>query len=142
MNGPSIAGRRVGVIGLGAMGAGMAGSLRRAGADVHVADAREGVAAAFAQQGGTACANAAELGAQCEVVVSVVVNAAQTEEVLFGDDGAAAALRPGSVFVMCSTVDPNLSIEFERRLEAIGLRYVDAPISGGAARTKAGPNNV
>ena len=53
----SIAGRRVGVIGLGAMGSGMAGSLRRAGADVQVCDARDGVAAAFAAQGAIACRN-------------------------------------------------------------------------------------
>ena len=57
----SIAGRQVGLIGLGAMGSGMAGSLRRAGADVHVCDACEGVAAAFAAQGGTPCTTPAEL---------------------------------------------------------------------------------
>jgi len=142
----SIAGRRVGLIGLGAMGSGMAGSLRRAGADVHVCDAREGVAAAFAAQGGTACRTPAELAARCDVVVSVVVNAAQTEAVLFGDPeesgGAAAAMKPGSVFVMCSTVDPNVSIAFERRLEALGLLYVDAPISGGAVRAASGEMTV
>jgi 3-hydroxyisobutyrate dehydrogenase len=141
----SIAGRRVGLIGLGAMGAGMAGSLRRAGADVHVCDARDGVAAAFAAQGGTACKTSAELAARCEVVVSVVVNAAQTESVLFGangNDGAAAAMRQGSVFVMCSTVDPNWSIALEARLEALGLLYVDAPISGGAAKAASGEMTV
>ena len=142
----SLAGRRVGLIGLGAMGSGMAGSLRRAGAELFVCDAREGVAAAFAAQGGTACATPAELGARAEVVVSVVVNAAQTESVLFGDGdgaaGAAAAMRPGSVFVMCSTVDPNVSIAFERRVEAAGLLYVDAPISGGAAKAASGQMTV
>ena len=139
---PSIAGRRVGVIGLGAMGSGMAGSLRRAGADVHVCDVRDGVAAAFAKGGGTACASVADLAMRSEVVVSVVVNAAQTEGVLFGDSGAAAAMHRGSVFVMCSTVDPNVSIDFERRVEARGLRYVDAPISGGAARAASGEMTV
>ena len=139
---PSIAGRRVGVVGLGAMGSGMAGSLRRAGADVHVCDARDGVAAAFAKNGGTACANVAELAMRSDVVVSVVVNAEQTEAVLFGDGGAAAAMGPGSVFVMCSTVDPNVSIDFERRVEARGLLYVDAPISGGAARAASGEMTV
>ncbi len=142
----SITGRRAGLIGLGAMGSGMAGSLRRAGADVHVCDARDGVAAAFAAQGGTACKTPAELAARCEVVVSVVVNAAQTETVLFGagegDGGAAAAMKPGSVFVMCSTVDPNVSIAFERRHEAMGLLYVDAPISGGAAKAASGEMTV
>ena len=136
----------MGLIGLGAMGAGMAGSLRRAGADVHVCDVREAAATAFAAQGGTACKTPAELAARCEVVVSVVVNAAQTEAVLFGagegDGGAAAAMKPGSVFVMCSTVDPNVSIAFERRLEAMGRLYVDAPISGGAAKAASGKMTV
>jgi len=138
----SISGRRVGVVGLGAMGSGMAGSLRRAGAAVHVCDVREGAAATFAKEGGTACASIAELATRCEVVVSVVVDAAQTEAVLFGSDGAAAAMRPGSAFVMCSTVDPNVSIDFERRVEACGLHYVDAPISGGAAKAAAGEMTV
>ncbi len=142
MNDSSLAGRPVGVIGLGAMGAGMAGSLRRAGCDIHVCDVREGVAAAFAAQGGTASATPAELAARCDVVVSVVVNAAQTEDVLFGNGRVAAAMRPGSVFVMCSTVDPNVSIAFEGRLEATGLLYVDAPISGGAAKAASGEMTV
>jgi putative dehydrogenase len=142
MNDASVSGRKVGVIGLGAMGAGMAGSLRRAGCAVHVCDVREGVAATFAKGGGTACSDPADLAARCELVVSVVVNAAQTESVLFSVQGAAAAMRPGSVFVMCSTVDPNVSIDFERRLEAMGLRYVDAPISGGAAKAASGEMTV
>jgi 3-hydroxyisobutyrate dehydrogenase len=131
----------VGLIGLGAMGAGMAGSLRRAGFAPHVFDIRPGVAEAFAREGGTACASVAELAAACDVVVSVVVNAQQTEEVLFGssgDQGVAAAMKPGSVFVMCSTVDPNVSIAFEQRLQALGLLYLDAPISGGAAKAASG----
>ncbi|MEO8523952.1 MAG: NAD(P)-dependent oxidoreductase, partial [Caldimonas sp.] len=142
MNKSTLAGQHVGVIGLGAMGAGMAGSLRRAGCNVHVCDIREGVAAAFASQGGIACATPAELASHCDVIVSVVVNSAQTEAVLFGDGGVAAAMRPGSVFVMCSTVDPNVSIAFERRVEAMGLLYVDAPISGGAARAASGEMTV
>jgi L-threonate 2-dehydrogenase len=130
--------KKVGLIGLGAMGRGMADSLRRAGFDVHVCDVRAEVAQAFAADGGTACATPAELAAQCDVLLSVVVNAAQTESVLFGEGGAAAALRPGSVFVMCSTVAPERSIEFERRLAAIGVLYLDAPISGGSAKAAAG----
>ena len=128
----------VGVIGLGAMGSGMAGSLRRGGYRVHAFDARPGVAQAFAKDGGTACSSAAELAAACEVVVSVVVNAAQTEDVLFGAGAVAAALKPGSVFVMCSTVDPNWSIALEGRLAERGLLYLDAPISGGAAKAASG----
>lgn len=124
----------VGLIGLGAMGRGMAASLRRAGFPVHVFDVRAEAAQAFVAEGGTACGSPAEIARSCEVLVSVVVNAAQTEEVLFGPDGAAAAMRPGSVFVMCSTVDPNWSVALEARLAERGLLYLDAPISGGAAK--------
>src|SRR6185503_3572308 len=80
----------------------------------------------------------AEVARACEVVISVVVNAAQTEAVLFGPEGAAQALRPGSVFVMCSTVDPSWSAALEARLEARGILYLDAPISGGAAKAAQG----
>ena len=127
-----------GLIGLGAMGNGMAQSLRRAGYNVHVYDMRPEAAQAFAKEGGVAARSLPELAAACDVVVSVVVNAAQTESVLFGPDGCAAAMKPGSVFVMCSTVDPSWSVAIEKRLNDMGLLYIDAPISGGAAKAASG----
>ena len=131
----------VGIIGLGAMGVGIAKTLRNNGFTIHVCDVSPGVAEAFVADGGTAHATTAALAAVSDVVVSVVVNAAQTECVLFGDDGksgAASTMRPGSTFVMCSTVDPNWSVVLEARLNALGLHYVDAPISGGAAKAASG----
>ena len=127
-----------GVIGLGAMGSGMAASLRRHGWQVHVFDVRSEVAQAFAGQGGVASASPAELAGHCDIIVSVVVNAAQTESVLFGEGGCAAAMKPDSVFVMCSTVDPNWSIALEAQLAALDILYLDAPISGGAAKSASG----
>ncbi|MGV9852771.1 NAD(P)-dependent oxidoreductase, partial [Streptomyces sp. NPDC003442] len=129
---------RVGVVGLGAMGLGMARSLRTAGYDVGVHDLRPEVAEGFARDGGTAYASPGDLAAAVDVVVSVVVNAAQVESVLFGADGAADRLRPGAVFVMCSTVDPGWSAELGGRLAERGALYLDAPISGGAARAATG----
>ena len=128
----------VGLIGLGAMGLGMATSLRRAGYLVHVCDVRREAAETFARGGGVARASPAELGAACTVIFSVVVNAEQTEAVLFGKDGAAAAMQPGSVFAMCSTVPPAFAVNLEQRLEKMGLLFLDAPISGGAARAASG----
>lgn len=131
----------IGLIGLGAMGLGMAQSLRRGGFVPTVFDIRPGVAEAFAREGGSAAASAAELARANDVVVSVVVNAAQTEALLFGDGadgGIAAAMKPGSLFVMCSTVDPHWAAALEARLEALGLWMLDAPISGGAAKAAAG----
>ena len=128
----------VGVIGLGAMGNGMAQSVRRAGYAPYVFDVRAEAAQNFANDGGTACASLADLGKNSDVVVSVVVNAAQTESVLFGKDGCAATMKPGSVFIMCSTVDPNWSVALEARLASLGILYIDAPISGGAAKAASG----
>jgi putative dehydrogenase len=133
---------QAGVVGLGAMGAGIAATLRRKGYEVHVCDVRPGVADAFAAQGGVACTNPAEVAAACPVVISVVVNAQQTESVLHGEGGAAAAMKPGSTFVMCSTVDPNWSVALEARLNERGIHYIDAPISGGAAKAASGQMTV
>ena len=132
----------VGVIGLGAMGMGMAQSLRRAGHVVNVFDVRAEVAQKFAAEGGVACASLADIAKVSDVLVSVVVNAAQTESVLMGDGTAQSGcinhLKPGSVFVMCSTVDPAFSVGLEKTLNAKGLLYIDAPISGGAAKAASG----
>jgi 3-hydroxyisobutyrate dehydrogenase len=132
----------VGVIGLGAMGMGMAQSLRRAGHQVHVFDVRSAVAQKFAAEGGVACSNLADIAAASDVLVSVVVNAAQTESVLFGDGSANSGcihhLKAGSVFVMCSTVDPAFSVGLEKTLNDKRLHYIDAPISGGAAKAASG----
>lgn len=128
----------VGLVGLGAMGRGMAQSLRRKGYALRVHDARAEAVRQFAADGGVACGSPAEAARGCDVLVSVVVNAAQTESVLFGEQGAAAAMARGSVVVMCSTVDPNFSRALEARLAGLGLRYLDAPISGGAARAARG----
>jgi L-threonate 2-dehydrogenase len=128
----------IGLVGLGAMGLGMAKSLRRAGYSLRVFDIRRDVADAFAAEGGVACNSPAAVAAACEVLISVVVNAAQTEAVLFGEGGAAAAMTAGSVFVMCSTVDPGWSNALEQRLAQNGILYLDAPISGGAAKAAKG----
>ncbi|ABE46759.1 L-threonate dehydrogenase [Polaromonas sp. JS666] len=132
----------VGVIGLGAMGRGIAQTLRSAGYAVHVYDVRAQAVQEFVAAGGVACDTLTQLAAACEVVVSVVVNAAQTEDVLWSEQGVASAMKSGSVFVMCSTVDPQWSIATEARLDKLGIHYVDAPISGGAAKAAAGQMTV
>src|ERR1700744_5642789 len=103
--------RNVGVIGLGAMGLGVARSLLRAGFRVHACDLRDDVLQAFVGEGGVGCANPAELGAQCEVVITLVVNAAQTEAVLLGEHGALASMKPGSVVIASATVAPEFRSE-------------------------------
>ena len=134
--------RNVGVIGLGAMGLGVARSLLRAGFRTHACDVRREVLAAFAAEGGIACATPAELGAACEVVLTLVVNAQQTESVLLGADGAAGAMRAGSVVIASATVAPEFAETLAARLAAMGLGMIDAPVSGGAAKAASGQLTV
>jgi len=128
----------IGLIGLGAMGLGMASSLRRSGYALNVCDARFEVAENFALAGGNAYKTPAELAKVSDIIISVVVNAEQTETVLFGEHGAASEMKQKSLFIMCSTVDPNWSASLEKRLNDLGFLYLDAPISGGAAKAASG----
>ena len=126
------------VIGLGSMGYGMAMSLMRAGASVAGYDPAPGVAERFAAEGGRAAASPADAARGADVVVAVVVNADQTEAVLFGEGGCADAMAADGVFVSCATMAPERARGLARRLEAIGRHYLDAPMSGGAARAADG----
>ncbi|MGV2290340.1 L-threonate dehydrogenase [Trinickia sp. YCB016] len=130
--------RNIGVIGLGAMGLGVARSLLRAGFRVHACDLRAHVVESFAAEGGIPCISPAELGSRCEVVITLVVNAAQTEAVLFGEFGAAARMKPGGVVIASATVSPDFAVALGKRVEAAGLLMLDAPVSGGAARAASG----
>lgn len=134
--------RNVGVIGLGAMGLGVARSLLRAGFRIHACDVRREVLDAFAAEGGIACATPEEMGAACEVVLTLVVNAQQAEAVLLGEHGAAAAMRAGSVVIASSTVAPEFAEALAARLAAKGIGMIDAPVSGGAAKAASGQLTV
>src|SRR3979409_1341042 len=89
---------RVAVIGLGSMGFGMATSLRRAGFDVTGCDVSAETGARFVAEGGRGAKTPADAAKAADIVVSVVVNAAQTETVLFGANGVAETLAKGAVF--------------------------------------------
>ncbi|MCU1716915.1 L-threonate dehydrogenase [Pseudomonas sp. 5P_3.1_Bac2] len=130
--------KNVGVIGLGAMGLGIARTLLRSGFNVHAYDVRSAVIEQFSEEGGVACTSPAHIAAECDLIISVVVNAEQTDTVLFGETGAVVGLRPGSVVIGCATVAPTYAVELGQKLAALGLLYLDAPISGGAAKAAAG----
>jgi len=128
----------VGVIGLGTMGMGAAQSLLRAGFTVHGCDLRPEIIARFEAGGGVACASPRELGARCDVIVTLVVNAEQTDAVLFGKDGAVEGLRPGAVVIASATVAPEYAQGLARRLADRQILMLDAPVSGGGAKAAAG----
>jgi putative dehydrogenase len=133
---------RVAVIGLGSMGHGMALSLRRNGFDVVGCDVNPEAIERFRAEGGAGASLPAEAGAGADVVISVVVNSAQTEAVLFGEDGCAETMKPGSLFISSATMAPDAARRLAARAAERGLLYLDAPISGGAKRAAEGELTV
>lgn len=126
------------VIGLGSMGGGMAASLMRAGFDVSGFDVNQDACTRLAAEGVRIGATPAAAAGGADCVIAVVVNADQTEAVLFGADGCAATMKPGGVFVSSATMAPERARALAARLEATGRHYLDAPMSGGAARAADG----
>jgi putative dehydrogenase len=129
---------RIAVIGLGSMGFGMATSLKRAGLDVTGCDVSAEAVARFVADGGKGAKTPAEAARQADIVICVVLNAAQTETVLFGKDGVVETLAKDAVFVSSATMDPEVAKRLAKQLEATGRHYLDAPISGGAQRAAQG----
>lgn len=130
--------RSVALIGLGSMGLGMAKSLLAAGHAVSGYDVASAAVAALEGLGGRATTNPAEAATGADVVVVVVVNAAQTEAVLFGASGIVAIMPKGSVVISCATMAPEAARDLADRCAAQGVLYLDAPMSGGAARAGSG----
>jgi 3-hydroxyisobutyrate dehydrogenase len=126
------------VIGLGSMGLGMARSLLRAGFEVAGFDVSADAIARFVAAGGRSATTPADAADGAGIVIAVVVNAAQTEAVLFGEGGCADVMHPGSVFVSSATMAPDVARRLAARLQAMGPHYLDAPMSGGAARAEEG----
>nr|WP_294553987.1 L-threonate dehydrogenase [uncultured Rhodopila sp.] len=133
---------KVGVIGLGNMGMGAALNLLNKGHAVTGCDVRAESRDAFAAAGGAVAETPAALPADLEAVVVFVINAAQTEQVLFGENGCLAGLPRGGVVLCCATIAPEAAKALGRRIEAAGFLMLDTPVSGGAAGAKAGTMTV
>lgn len=128
---------KIGVVGLGSMGHGIAASLLRAGHSVCGADVNP-QAVTRLQAAGAMAETIGEAAPGLDAIVVVVLNAAQTETVLFGPDGVAKRLPKGSVVVCCVTVAPTFARDMAARLDAMGLLFLDAPISGGSVKAASG----
>jgi 3-hydroxyisobutyrate dehydrogenase len=127
-----------GIIGIGNMGLAIALRLLELGRAVRVRDidaAREAIAAAH---GAEVAASPAALARGCDAVIVAVVDAAQCEDVLFGRDGAAAALAAGAAVLLCPTLGPASTVAIAARLAERGIDCIDAPMSGGPARARDG----
>lgn len=132
---------KVAVIGLGSMGYGMAQSCVRAGLETYGFDVVQAQMDRFRQDGG-ASGELVDVARSLDVVAVVVLNAAQTQAVLFGENGIVAQLRPGAVVMACATVPPDFARDMEARCQAAGVLYLDAPISGGSLKAASGDLSI
>ena len=130
---------RVGFIGLGIMGSRMAACLRRAGFELVVWNRTRATADAWAaEHGATVAESPAEVGAQCGVVVTMVVDGDQVREVLLGDDGVAQGAAPGTVCIDCSTIAPGDARAIAAALAERDIAFMDAPVSGSSPKAENG----
>ncbi|MBS0434956.1 MAG: NAD-binding protein [Proteobacteria bacterium] len=132
----------LGVVGLGSMGYGAAVSALKRGVSTFGFDSSAAARERFVAAGGQVAASLADLAARCDVVQVLVVNAMQTEAVLFGEQGLAATLRRGAVVIASATVDPALPPQWEAKLAERGIHFIDGPVSGGAKKAAEGQMTV
>jgi L-threonate 2-dehydrogenase len=133
---------KVGVIGLGNMGMGAALNLLNKGHTVTGCELRAEIRDAFAAAGGAVVASPDALPPDLEAVVVFVINAAQTEQVLFGETGCLARMPKGGVVLCCATVAPEAAKTLGRKIEDAGFLMLDTPVSGGSVGARAGTMTV
>lgn len=123
---------KVGFIGLGIMGKPMAKNLIKAGYELVVADKFATAAVEeLVAMGATAANTNAEVAALVDTLIIMVPNSPHVKDVLFGENGAAEALRPGSIVLDCSSINPVASREICAELAKKGIEMMDSPVSGG-----------
>jgi 2-hydroxy-3-oxopropionate reductase len=128
----------VGFIGLGVMGAPMAGHLVDAGHDVVVFNRSRAKVDALEARGAVGGTSPAHVGEKADVVITMLPDSPDVEEVLFGADGAVSTLQPGSLVIDCSTISPDAAVAIAARLAEKDIAFVDAPVSGGDVGAIAG----
>lgn len=132
---------KIGFIGLGIMGAPMAGQLIKGGHEVHLYS-RTQVPQELTAAGGRSCASATEVAQNADIIITMVPDTPHVEDVLFGESGVAKGLSSGKIVVDMSSISPVATKEFARRINALGCDYLDAPVSGGEVGAKAGTLSI
>jgi 2-hydroxy-3-oxopropionate reductase len=127
---------KLGFIGLGIMGAPMAGHLRAAGHELFV-NTRSSVPQALLDAGAVACKTPAEVAKQADVIFTMVPDTPDVAKVLFGEGGIASALGKGKTVIDMSSISPIETQEYAKKVEATGADWLDAPVSGGEVGAKA-----
>ncbi|MGE0331176.1 MAG: 2-hydroxy-3-oxopropionate reductase [Ramlibacter sp.] len=129
-------GLKIGFIGLGLMGAPMAGHLLNAGHVLYV-HTHGKLPQALADGGATVCTTSQGVAQRADIIFIMVPDTPDVQAVLFGEQGVAAGLQPGKLVVDCSSIDPIATRGFAERIRALGCGYVDAPVSGGEVGARA-----
>jgi len=129
-------GLKLGFIGLGVMGAPMAGHLLHAGHVLYV-NTRGKVPQDLVEGGATVCTHARGVAERADIVFIMVPDTPDVEQVLFGEYGVASGLARGKTVVDCSSIDPIATRRFAERIRELGCDYLDAPVSGGEVGAKA-----
>jgi putative dehydrogenase len=130
--------KRVGVVGLGDMGSGLAKNLIAAGFTTAGFDLSERRMAAFVEMGGQPKASAREVGVGAEAVFVMVMSGEQARSVIVGDEGLVRSLEPGAAVILTATIKPSEAREIARALEGTGIDLIDSPVSGGFPRAQDG----
>jgi len=133
---------KVGFVGLGNMGGGMARNLLRAGLPVVVHDLDPRKVQALSEHGAEVAANPREVARQTTRMISMVETTAQAEAVILGEHGFVHAAAPGSIVISSSTIDPFAVRRMGEALAARGIKMLDAPVSGGKTGADAGTLTV
>lgn len=132
---------KIGFIGLGSMGLNMARNLLAAGHDVTGHDIRAEAMTALTAHGGQQAATAMDAARDADILLLMVVDAAQARQVLL-DQGAASALRPDGIIALMSTCLPDQVAALAQEVSALGRSLIDAPVSGGVVGAEAGSLSI
>jgi 3-hydroxyisobutyrate dehydrogenase len=123
---------RIGFIGLGIMGRGMAHNLLRAGFQVGVWNRTAARMEALAEAGAQTAASPSELAGQSDIIITCVSDTPDVQAVVLGDQGVIHGVRPGCLLIDMSTISPQVTREIAAALSEKGVHMLDAPISGGS----------
>ena len=122
---------KLGFIGLGIMGKPMAKNLLKAGYELNICDINEEAVKEVEQAGGVACGTSKEVAQGSDIIFTMLPNSPHVKTVILEKDGVLEGMKPGTIVVDMSSIDPNVSIELEKAVAAAGGRMIDAPVSGG-----------
>lgn len=129
---------KIGFIGLGIMGASMAGRLQEGDHELYVIKHRKPIPQSLLDGGAVVCDSAREIASRAEIVITMVPDTPQVEAVLFGEDGVVKGLTAGKIVVDMSSISPIATKQFAQKINEFDCEYLDAPVSGGDVGAKAG----